>query len=64
MPHTNRKLPADLQAAMLKSDKPGPAIGKRRREPKAPNIPAWCPLTLDAWHEGPDSYRYQPAEFC
>ena len=39
--------------------KPGPAIGKRRREPKAPSIPAWCPLTLGAWHAGPDSAQYQ-----
>ena len=30
MPHSARKLPADLQAAMLKPDKPGPSIGKRR----------------------------------
>ena len=40
MPHSARKLPADLQAAMLKPDKPGPSIGKRRTK-KAPKIPAW-----------------------
>ena len=62
MPHSTRKLPADLQVAMLKSDKPGPAIGKRRRAAKeAPNIPAWCPLPVTAWWDGKDSAAYQNA---
>ena len=60
MPHSTRKLPADLQAAMLKSDKPGPAIGKRRRRAatEAPNIPAWYPLPVTAWWEGQNSAAY------
>ena len=63
MPHSTRKLPADLHAAMLKSDKPGPAIGKRRRRAatEAPNIPAWCPLPVTAWWEGQNSPAYQAA---
>ena len=60
MPHSARKLPADLQAAMLKPDKPGPSIGKRRTK-KAPKIPAWCPLPVTAWWDGRDSAAYQDA---
>ena len=60
MPHTARKLPADLQAAMLRRDKPGPSIGKRRSK-KAPYIPAWCPLPVTAWWDGYDSAAYQDA---
>ena len=59
MPHTNRKLPADLQAAMLRPDKPSPPISKRRTGRQAPDIPAWCPLTLGAWEAGWDSVAYQ-----
>ena len=60
MPHSARKLPADLQAAMLKPDKPGPSIGKRRTK-KAPYIPAWCPLPVTTWWDGYDSAAYQDA---
>jgi len=60
MPHSAHKLPADLQVAMLKPDKPGPSIGKRRTK-KAPKIPAWCPLPVTAWWDGRDSAAYQDA---
>ena len=61
MPHTARKLPADLQVAMLRPDKPGRrGVGKRRTK-KAPKIPAWCPLPVTAWWDGRDSAAYQDA---
>ena len=54
-----RKLPRDLQEAMLKREKPGATIHCRSR--KTISIPPWCPLTHHILEGGIWTADYQNA---